>query len=85
MLPQATSSRHAAELLGSLLSKHGAGEAFGGVLMADARWGDGDGGWGLGIGGWVGWVGSEVGCVALGPGSEWVVDGTAAGQQLGRP
>lgn len=37
VLPQATSSRHAAELLGSLLSRHGAGEAFGGVLMADAR------------------------------------------------
>ncbi|KAL4424341.1 hypothetical protein ABPG75_001642 [Micractinium tetrahymenae] len=37
VLPRATSSRHAAELLGGMLSKYGAGEAFGGVLMADAR------------------------------------------------
>ena len=35
--PQATTARHAAELLGALLSEHGAGEGFG-VLMADARW-----------------------------------------------
>lgn len=34
LLPQATSARHGAELLGALVSRHGAGEAFG-VLFAD--------------------------------------------------
>ena len=35
-LDQSTSARHGAELLGRLVSEHGAGEAFG-VLLADAR------------------------------------------------
>ncbi|KAL4425605.1 hypothetical protein ABPG75_009621 [Micractinium tetrahymenae] len=34
LLPQATSARHGAKLLGEAVSKHGAGEAFG-VLIAD--------------------------------------------------
>lgn len=36
LLPQATSARHGAALLGELVSKHGAGEAFG-VLIADVE------------------------------------------------
>lgn len=36
LCPQVTSARQGAELLGQLVSQHGAGEAFG-VLFADAR------------------------------------------------
>lgn len=36
LLPQATSARHGAALLGALVSERGAGEAFG-VLLADEK------------------------------------------------